>query len=303
MPAIFVRTPYNFNWWDVRNGAPADMTSRLDAIKRGITLPAAMAPFTVAIAPIGIKKSNAVREAAEQLYAQLVKLGIEVLVDDRDERPGVMFADLELIGIPHRLVVSERSLKQGEAEYKGRRDAGRLFADGFADFIVGAEGYNSDQGRAYLYRGAAAVPQDAPNLTLTMNQFRGNVTDIIVKGVDGVSANTEKAIAASSSAAASSSHRAPEDRLPWSSKSLPVATRAPPRPPPFRIGLPRTGDPITRKGQRRAPAQASFSGGANRSARCPAAFRPRVSAARLRGWGSVCGSSDNARCASSIVRA
>ena len=91
--------------------------------ERGITLPVAMAPFHVAIAPIGFKKSEAVRNAAEQLYAELVAAGgIEVLMDDRDERPGVMFADLELIGIPHRIVIGERGLKEGMVEYKGRRD-------------------------------------------------------------------------------------------------------------------------------------------------------------------------------------
>jgi len=89
----------------------------------GIILPEAMAPFTVAIAPIGLKKSNAVREAAEQLYTELNAIGIEVLLDDRDERPGVMFADLELIGIPHRVVIGERGLKDGMVEYKGRQDS------------------------------------------------------------------------------------------------------------------------------------------------------------------------------------
>jgi prolyl-tRNA synthetase len=92
--------------------------------ERGITLPVAMAPFQIAIAPIGYKKSEAVRNAAEQLYAELnATEGIEVLMDDRDERPGVMFADLELIGIPHRIVIGERGLKEGMVEYKGRRDA------------------------------------------------------------------------------------------------------------------------------------------------------------------------------------
>ena len=90
--------------------------------ERGIALPAAMAPFQVAIAPIGYKKSEAVRNAAEQLYAELTKAGIEVLLDDRDERPGVMFADLELIGIPHRIVIGDRGLKEGKVEYQGRRD-------------------------------------------------------------------------------------------------------------------------------------------------------------------------------------
>ncbi len=90
---------------------------------RGICFPAALAPFEVAIAPIGIKKSEAVRNAAEQLYAELTAAGIEVLLDDRDERPGVMFADLELIGIPHRIVIGDRSLKEGKVEYQGRKDA------------------------------------------------------------------------------------------------------------------------------------------------------------------------------------
>jgi prolyl-tRNA synthetase len=91
--------------------------------ERGITLPAGMAPFQVAIAPIGFKKSEAVRNAAEQLYAELTATGVEVLLDDRDERPGVMFADLELIGIPHRIVIGDRGLKEGNVEYQGRHDA------------------------------------------------------------------------------------------------------------------------------------------------------------------------------------
>ncbi len=91
--------------------------------ERGITLPVGMAPFQVAIAPIGMKKSEAVRTAAEQLYAELTAAGIEVLMDDRDERPGVMFADLELIGIPHRIVIGDRGLKEGNVEYQGRRDS------------------------------------------------------------------------------------------------------------------------------------------------------------------------------------
>ena len=89
---------------------------------RGITLPVAMAPFQVAIAPIGLKKSEVVREAAEKLYQELSDAGIEVLLDDRDERPGVMFADMELIGIPHRIVIGDRGLKDGKVEYQGRRD-------------------------------------------------------------------------------------------------------------------------------------------------------------------------------------
>jgi prolyl-tRNA synthetase len=68
-------------------------------------------------------KSIAVRDAVEQLYATFKSAGIEVLLDDRDERPGVMFADMELIGIPHRIVVGDRGLKEGSIEYQGRRDA------------------------------------------------------------------------------------------------------------------------------------------------------------------------------------
>lgn len=89
--------------------------------ERGITLPVGMAPFQVAIAPIGYKKSEAVLAAADALYRELTALGIDVLLDDRGERPGVMFADLELIGIPHRITIGERSLKEGKAEYQARR--------------------------------------------------------------------------------------------------------------------------------------------------------------------------------------
>ena len=91
--------------------------------ERGIIWPASIAPFALAIVPIGMRKSAAVSAAAEKLYADLTAAGIDVLLDDRDERPGVMFADMELIGIPHRVVIGERSLKQGQIEYQGRRDA------------------------------------------------------------------------------------------------------------------------------------------------------------------------------------
>lgn len=91
--------------------------------ERGITLPQAMAPFQIALAPISSKKSELVSAATEQLYAELCAVGIEVLLDDRDERPGIMFADLELIGIPHRIVIGERSLKENQVEYQGRKDS------------------------------------------------------------------------------------------------------------------------------------------------------------------------------------
>jgi len=87
---------------------------------RGILWPMALAPFQIAIAPIGWGKNAEVRAQAQRLHDELSSAGIEVLLDDRDERPGVMFADLELIGIPHRLNVGERSLKQGQVEYQAR---------------------------------------------------------------------------------------------------------------------------------------------------------------------------------------
>jgi len=89
---------------------------------RGIIFPAPIAPFEACLVPIGYHKSAQVREAADRLLAQLREAGIDVLMDDRDERPGVLFADMELIGIPHRVVLSERGLAAGNAEYKGRRD-------------------------------------------------------------------------------------------------------------------------------------------------------------------------------------
>jgi prolyl-tRNA synthetase len=89
---------------------------------RGIIFPPAMAPFQVVIIPIGLRKNAQVKAEAEKLYAELRSAGIEVLLDDRDDRPGVMFADMELIGIPHRLVIGERSLKDQFIEYQGRRD-------------------------------------------------------------------------------------------------------------------------------------------------------------------------------------
>ena len=88
--------------------------------ERGIVLPSAMAPFQVAIVPIGAGKSAEVRAAAEKLHDELSAAGIDTLLDDRDERPGIMFADMDLIGIPHRIVVGDRGLKVGEFEYKGR---------------------------------------------------------------------------------------------------------------------------------------------------------------------------------------
>ncbi|KND56271.1 Prolyl-tRNA synthetase [Candidatus Paraburkholderia kirkii] len=89
---------------------------------RGIIWPEAIAPFEVVICPMGYDRSEAVREQADKLYATLREAGIDVILDDRGERPGVMFADWELIGVPHRIVIGDRGLKEGKLEYQGRRD-------------------------------------------------------------------------------------------------------------------------------------------------------------------------------------
>ncbi len=91
--------------------------------ERGIIWPDAIAPFTVVLCPIGMDRSQEVKAAAEKLYAELLAAGIDVLLDDRGERPGAMFADWELIGVPHRVVLSDRGLKEGQVEYQHRRDS------------------------------------------------------------------------------------------------------------------------------------------------------------------------------------
>jgi prolyl-tRNA synthetase len=88
----------------------------------GIIWSDAIAPFQIALVPIGYNKSDKVRETINQLYGELIHAGFDVLLDDRDERPGVIFADMDLIGIPHRLVIGEKGLAKGAVEYKGRRD-------------------------------------------------------------------------------------------------------------------------------------------------------------------------------------
>ena len=88
----------------------------------GIIWPNAIAPFHIALVPIGYGKSEAVKSAVDQIYEQLTNAGLDVLLDDRNERPGVIFADMDLIGIPHRLVLGEKGLAKGVAEYKGRRE-------------------------------------------------------------------------------------------------------------------------------------------------------------------------------------
>lgn len=88
---------------------------------RGIIWPDAIAPFHVAILPMNMHKSFRVQELAEKLYAELRSHGIDVILDDRKERPGVMFADMELIGVPHSIVIGDRNLDSDEIEYKNRR--------------------------------------------------------------------------------------------------------------------------------------------------------------------------------------
>ena len=89
----------------------------------GIIWPDNIAPFQIALIPMNLHKSELVQTEAEKLYSKLTELGYDVLLDDRKERAGVMFADMELIGLPHRVVISERGLKNGTYEYKGRRDS------------------------------------------------------------------------------------------------------------------------------------------------------------------------------------
>jgi prolyl-tRNA synthetase len=106
---------------------------------RGIIWPDAIAPFQVVVVPINAPKSPNVRETAERLYAELAAAGYDVLLDDRDERPGVKFADSELIGIPHRIVVGDRGLQAGKLEYRHRRaeSAEEFPVEGAPAFIRG----------------------------------------------------------------------------------------------------------------------------------------------------------------------
>ena len=90
--------------------------------EKGIIWPLPMAPFQVAIAPIGYRKNAEIKKVADQMHDELQVAGIDVLLDDRDERPGVMFADLELIGVPHRVTIGDRGLKEGKVEYQARTD-------------------------------------------------------------------------------------------------------------------------------------------------------------------------------------
>ena len=104
---------------------------------KGIIWPDAVAPFHIVIVPMNIKKSEPVRNKAEELYEQCQQAGFDVLLDDRGERAGVMFADMELIGIPHRIVIGDRGLDKGMLEYKGRRDTDNqdIPVDGVIEFL------------------------------------------------------------------------------------------------------------------------------------------------------------------------
>src|SRR5690606_29101749 len=90
--------------------------------ERGIIWPTSLAPFEIVLCPMGYDRNEAVRAEADRLYAELTAAGVDVILDDRGERPGVMFADWELIGVPHRIVIGDRGLKEGKLEYQGRRD-------------------------------------------------------------------------------------------------------------------------------------------------------------------------------------
>jgi prolyl-tRNA synthetase len=106
--------------------------------ENGIIWPASLAPFQIALVPLNYDKSEKVRNVADEIYTALQTAGIEVLLDDRKERPGVKFADMELMGLPHRLVISERGIEAGAYEYKGRRNSEKqdVSAAGIVEFLT-----------------------------------------------------------------------------------------------------------------------------------------------------------------------
>ena len=108
--------------------------------ERGIIWPDAIAPFTVVICPIGMDRSEAVKAEAERLHDELVALGVDVMLDDRGERPGAMFADWELIGVPHRVTIGDKGLKEGLVEYQHRRDAAAATKVAAADVLAWLKG-------------------------------------------------------------------------------------------------------------------------------------------------------------------
>ncbi len=104
---------------------------------KGIKFPVALAPFAVAIVPVGYHRSEKVRAAADALYVQLAAQGVDVVLDDRDERPGVLFADMELIGVPHRVTIGEKGLAEGVVEYVSRAsgEMQKIAQAEIADFV------------------------------------------------------------------------------------------------------------------------------------------------------------------------
>ncbi len=109
---------------------------------KGIIWPDAIAPFTIVLCPISPDRFPEVKAASDKLYAELVAAGVDVMLDDRNERPGAMFADWELIGVPHRVTIGDRALKEGQLEYQHRRDAEstKVDAAGVLDFLKGKLG-------------------------------------------------------------------------------------------------------------------------------------------------------------------
>lgn len=106
---------------------------------KGIVWPVTLAPFEVVLCPMGYDRSEAVKTAADKLYDALLAVGVDVILDDRDKRPGAMFADWELIGVPHRIVIGERGLGNGQLEYQGRRDTAAIQVS-LADALVFIQG-------------------------------------------------------------------------------------------------------------------------------------------------------------------
>jgi prolyl-tRNA synthetase len=104
---------------------------------KGIVWPQPLAPFAVAIAPVGYERNEGVRALADSLHDELEAAGVEVLLDDRGERPGVMFADLELIGLPHRITIGERGLKKGKSNTSRHKPPRRRFQSEMAALIKG----------------------------------------------------------------------------------------------------------------------------------------------------------------------
>ena len=107
--------------------------------ERGIIWPDAIAPFTVVLCPISPDRFPEVESAANKLYGELLAAGVDVILDDRGERPGAMFADWELIGVPHRITIGDRGLKEGQLEYQHRRDtaSSKIDAGSAFDFLKG----------------------------------------------------------------------------------------------------------------------------------------------------------------------